>query len=72
MQRPLFLITGMINTKEPVGFFSAFSGMARRVFTVPVAMSEAGLDPDELADAAIDASVTNAPDGSIRVEAKLP
>ena len=25
-----------------------------------------------LADAAIDASVTNAPDGSIRVEAKLP
>jgi dihydrofolate synthase/folylpolyglutamate synthase len=40
--RPLFLITGMINTKDPVGYFEAFAGMARHVFTVPVPDSEAG------------------------------
>ncbi|MBO0903920.1 bifunctional folylpolyglutamate synthase/dihydrofolate synthase [Jiella sonneratiae] len=63
--RPLFLIAGMINTKEPVGFFSAFAGMARRVFTVPVNMSEAGIDPDELADAAIEAGLDAEPCDSV-------
>ncbi|ORE93821.1 folylpolyglutamate synthase/dihydrofolate synthase family protein [Aurantimonas sp. 22II-16-19i] len=71
VQRPLFLITGMINTKEPVGFFSAFSGMARRVFTVPVTMSEAGLDPDELADAAIEAGLDAEPANSVEEAIRL-
>jgi dihydrofolate synthase/folylpolyglutamate synthase len=44
--RPLFLITGMINTKDPVGYFEAFAGMARHVFTVPVPDSDAGLIPN--------------------------
>lgn len=56
--RPLFLITGMINTKDPVGYFEAFAGMARHVFTVPVSDSEAGLDPDFLADTADEAGLT--------------
>jgi dihydrofolate synthase/folylpolyglutamate synthase len=56
--RPLFLITGMINTKDPVGYFKAFVGMARHVFTVPVSESEAGLDPEFLADAADEAGLT--------------
>lgn len=56
--RPLFLITGMINTKDPVGYFEAFAGMARHVFTVPVPGSDAGLDPEFLADAADEAGLT--------------
>lgn len=56
--RPLFLITGMINTKDPVGYFKAFVGMARHVFTVPVSESEAGLDPEFLADTADEAGLT--------------
>ncbi|WP_411036205.1 bifunctional folylpolyglutamate synthase/dihydrofolate synthase [Shinella sp. BYT-45] len=47
--RPLFLITGMINTKDPVGYFEPFGGLAERVFTVPVRSSDAGLDPVALA-----------------------
>jgi dihydrofolate synthase/folylpolyglutamate synthase len=56
--RPLFLITGMINTKDPVGYFEAFAGMARHVFTVPVPDSDASLDPEFLADAADEAGLT--------------
>ena len=48
-QRPLFLITGMINTKDPVGYFQAFTGMARHVYTVPIRSSGAGIPHDELA-----------------------
>lgn len=47
--RPLFLITGMINTKDPVGYFEAFAGMARHVFTVPIPSSDAGIPNNELA-----------------------
>lgn len=59
--RPLFLVTGMINTKDPVGYFEAFAGMARHVFTVPVPDSESGIDPDLLADAADEAGLTAEP-----------
>ena len=47
--RPLYLIAGMLNTKDPVGFFRPFSGLIRRVYTVPVPSSTAGRDPAELA-----------------------
>ncbi|WP_394691894.1 bifunctional folylpolyglutamate synthase/dihydrofolate synthase [Hoeflea sp.] len=56
--RPLFLITGMINTKDPVGYFEAFAGMARHVFAVPVPDSDASIDPELLADAADEAGLT--------------
>ncbi len=48
--RPLFLVTGMINTKDPVGYFEPFGGLAERVFTVPIRGSDAGLDPVALAE----------------------
>ncbi|MCZ4289475.1 bifunctional folylpolyglutamate synthase/dihydrofolate synthase [Hoeflea alexandrii] len=63
--RPLFLITGMINTKDPVGYFEAFAGMARHVFTVPVRDSDASLDPDFLADTADEAGLTAEPAESV-------
>lgn len=63
--RPLFLITGMINTKDPIGYFEAFAGMARHVFTVPVRDSDASLDPDFLADTADEAGLTAEPAESV-------
>lgn len=53
--RPLFLIVGMINTKDPAGYFEAFHGLAEQVFTVPVHGSDAGIDPVILAGDAADA-----------------
>ncbi|MDF1610458.1 bifunctional folylpolyglutamate synthase/dihydrofolate synthase [Hoeflea sp. YIM 152468] len=59
--RPLFLIAGMINTKDPAGYFEAYAGMARHVFTVPVPGSDAGLDPAFLADTADEAGLSAEP-----------
>lgn len=50
--RPLVLVAGMLNTKDPIGFFRPFAGLARQVYTVPVESSDAGRDPAELAEAA--------------------
>jgi dihydrofolate synthase / folylpolyglutamate synthase len=47
--RPLFLISGMINTKDATGYFRAFTDIAETVFTVPVTDSDASLDPVALA-----------------------
>lgn len=47
--RPLYLVIGMINTKEPVGYFAAFKDLARRVYTVPIRNSDAAIDPVALA-----------------------
>jgi len=49
---PLVLVTGMLNTKDPVGFLRPFAGLAERVLAVPVPGTNAGRDPGELAAAA--------------------
>ena len=56
--RPLFLICGMLTTKEPRGYFDAFQGLVRHVFTVPITGSEVGYDPEVLADLALDAGLS--------------
>lgn len=63
--RPLFLVTGMINTKDPVGYFDAFRGIAERVFTVPIRGSDAGIDPVALASDATDAGIEAEPVSSV-------
>ncbi|HEV7255078.1 MAG TPA: folylpolyglutamate synthase/dihydrofolate synthase family protein [Mesorhizobium sp.] len=63
--RPLFIIAGMISTKDQTGFFRAFQGLARHVFTVPVSQSEAGVDPAELAIRAQDAGLSAEPVASV-------
>jgi dihydrofolate synthase/folylpolyglutamate synthase len=63
--RPLFLIAGMINTKDQTGFFRAFKGIARHVFTVPVTSSEAGVPNTELALRAADAGLSAEPVSSV-------
>lgn len=63
--RPLILISGMINTKDQTGYFSAFKGLARHVYTVPVSNSEAGVPNDELALRAEEAGLSAEPVSSV-------
>ncbi|MGZ2452574.1 folylpolyglutamate synthase/dihydropteroate synthase [Rhizobium ruizarguesonis] len=59
--RPLFLIIGMINTRDPVGYFKAFTGLVEKVFCVPIRGSEAMVDPVILSNAAYDAGLVAEP-----------
>lgn len=63
--RPLYLITGMINTKDPVGYFNAFTDLAIQVFTVPIRGTEVAIDPVVLAHAAFDAGLVAEPAASV-------
>jgi len=63
--RPLYLITGMINTKDPIGYFHAFTDIAQEVFTVPIRGTDAAIDPVILAHAAIEAGLAAAPVSSV-------
>ena len=63
--RPLFLIAGMINTKDQTNYFRAFKGMVRHVFTVPVGSSDAGVPNDELAVRAEEAGLSAEPIASV-------
>jgi dihydrofolate synthase/folylpolyglutamate synthase len=55
--RPLVLVTGMLTTKDPAGFFRPFAGLARHALTVPVPDSDAGFDPEVLARIAMEMDV---------------
>ena len=59
--RPLYMITGMINTKDPKGYFEAFVGLARQAFTVGIRNSDATIDPVALAHDAAEAGLSAAP-----------
>ncbi|TPI35971.1 bifunctional folylpolyglutamate synthase/dihydrofolate synthase [Mesorhizobium sp. B3-1-9] len=63
--RPLVLISGMINTKDQTGYFSAFKGLARHVYTVTVNNSDAGVPNDELALRAEEAGLSAEPVSSV-------
>jgi len=63
--RPLFMISGMINTKDQTGYFRAFQGMVRHVFTVPVNHSDAGVPNDELSVRAAAAGLSAEPVSSV-------
>ncbi len=70
-ERPLFMITGMINTKDATGYFKAFDDMVRHIFTVPVTMSDAGVPPEKLANMALDAGLSAEPVSSVESALKL-
>ncbi|MFN7093629.1 MAG: bifunctional folylpolyglutamate synthase/dihydrofolate synthase [Allorhizobium sp.] len=59
--RPLHLVIGMINTKDPIGFFRAFVDIAHDVYTVPITGSDVGLDPVALAQSAAEAGLKALP-----------
>jgi dihydrofolate synthase/folylpolyglutamate synthase len=64
--RPLFMIAGMINTKDATGFFRAFTDLVETVFTVPVDQSSASVDPVALASDAAAAGLTARPCSSVQ------
>lgn len=48
--RPLVLVAGLLETKDPVGFFGPFAALAPRILTVPIEGGEhPGRDPAALA-----------------------
>lgn len=50
--RPLYLIAGMLTTKDPIGFFRPFEGLARHVAAVPISSTTTARSPEDLADLA--------------------
>ena len=63
--KPLILVAGMMSTKDPVGFFRPFAGLAAQAITVPVPGHDAGRPPIELASAAREAGLNAEAAGSI-------
>ena len=55
--RPLVIICGTLKTKDTTGFLSAFRGLGRLVFAVPIPGEHAGRPPREVADAAVSAGL---------------
>ncbi|MFZ1814831.1 MAG: folylpolyglutamate synthase/dihydrofolate synthase family protein [Rhizobiaceae bacterium] len=51
---PVIMLVGMLTTKEPRGFFDAFTGLVERVVTTPVSDSDSGFDPSALKEIARD------------------
>lgn len=47
--KPFYMISGMLTTKDPVGFYRAFEGLARHVGTVPISNTQLAHDPQDLA-----------------------
>lgn len=65
VERPLFLIAGMLTTKDPIGFFEPFESLARHVFTVAIPGADASRDPEELAHLATAAGLSAEPAASV-------
>ena len=60
-ERPLYLICGMLRTKDADGFLSAFRGLARHVVTVAISGEAASLGAGALYDIARHAGLDAAP-----------
>ncbi|MEM8552226.1 MAG: folylpolyglutamate synthase/dihydrofolate synthase family protein [Pseudomonadota bacterium] len=71
VSRPLFLIAGMLATKDPVSYFRAFAGLVRHVFTVAVPGASASLEPAALARAAEAADLSAEPVASVKTALRL-
>ncbi len=69
--RPLYMICGMINTKDAGGYFRAFEGMVRHIYTVPVENSDAGVPNDELAARAMAEGLSAEPVASVENALRL-
>lgn len=63
--RPLYMVSAMLTTKDPIGFFRPFEGLVRHVGTVPVNSTNAARDPFELADFARTAGLEATPFDSL-------
>lgn len=61
VSRPFFMVAGMLRTKDPVGFFRPFAGLARHVFTVPIQGGHESRTAEDLADMARAAGLSAEP-----------
>lgn len=61
----LYLICGMINSKDPEGFLTPFAGLARKVFAAPIPSEPAALSPEDVAGAAVRCGLAAQPVGSV-------
>jgi dihydrofolate synthase/folylpolyglutamate synthase len=59
--KPLYLITGMLKTKDAMGYFLPFRGLARHVTTIAVPGEAASLGAGALYDAARAAGLEASP-----------
>jgi len=64
--RPLVLIIGMLNTKDPIGYFEAFEDMAHVVFTIAIPGEENALSGEVLANIALQANLDAYPQKSLK------
>ena len=65
-KRPLYIVTGMLNTKDPTGYFEAFAGLAKHVVTVPISSTEAGRNAEELATFSSSIGIPSSPTTSTK------
>ena len=71
VERPLFLIIAMLNTKDPIGYFEPFADIARHCFTVPLNNTENAINPHDLAQYALKAGLSAEPSDSIEEALEL-
>lgn len=74
--QPLYLIAGMINTKDPVGYFKPLSHVAQSVHCVTIPNEAASVSGDDLADTArvaglVASSVPSAVDAASEIAEKM-
>jgi len=65
VSRPLVMIVGMLATKDASGFLRNFTGLARRMVTVPVPGADKGLSAADVAAAATAVGVSAVARGNI-------
>ncbi|WP_321448688.1 folylpolyglutamate synthase/dihydrofolate synthase family protein [uncultured Cohaesibacter sp.] len=63
--RSLHMVVGMLNTKDPAGYFAPFKGLAKDIITVPIEGNDAALDPVDLAQIAQQAGIPASAAGSV-------
>ena len=62
---PLYVICGMLNTKDPDGYIRPFDGLARRVFTVSIPGEANTLPAEDVAQAAVRVGLSAQAAGSV-------
>ena len=62
---PLYLICGMLNSKDPQAFLQPFEGLAKRVLAVPIPGEANAAPPQEIAQAAVRAGLAAHSVGSV-------
>ncbi len=48
--KPTYLITGMLDSKDPAGFLVPFSGLIKKLYAVPIPENISSIEPEALAD----------------------